>query len=53
MHLLNNKIDKTWLNVSLNTYKVRCKDLVLSMTRFQYLTEKIDKITLMYVLYSK
>ena len=28
-HDLNNKIDKDWLNVSLETYKTRCKLLFL------------------------
>ena len=26
---LNNKIDKSWLNLSLETYKVKCKSLFL------------------------
>ena len=27
--ILNNKIDKEWLNLSLNTYKIKCKELFL------------------------
>ena len=26
MHVLNNKIEKNWINLSLNTYKVKCKE---------------------------
>ena len=29
---LNNKIDKSWLNLSLETYKVKCKSLFLGVT---------------------
>ena len=27
MHSLNNKIDKNWLDLSLNSFKLKCKDL--------------------------
>ena len=29
MHLLNNKIDKNWLDLSLNSIKLKCKDLFM------------------------
>ena len=29
-HALNNKIDKSWLNLSLEAYKLKCKDLFLN-----------------------
>ena len=29
MHVLNNKIDKRWLNLSLDYYKIECKKLFL------------------------
>ena len=29
MHILNNMIEKNWLNLSLTTYKVKCKEKFL------------------------
>ena len=29
MYVLNNRIDKTWLSLSLDTFKVKSKDLFL------------------------
>ena len=29
LHILNNKIEKSWLNLSLESYKVKCKELFL------------------------
>ena len=29
MHVLNNKIDENWLDLSLNSFKLKCKDLYL------------------------
>ena len=29
MNILNNKIEKNWINMSLNTYKVKCKEKFL------------------------
>ena len=29
MHVLNNKIEKNWINLTLNTYKVKCKEKFL------------------------
>ena len=33
MHILNGKIDKNWINLSLNTYKVKCKEKFLMSNR--------------------
>ena len=30
MLILNNKIDKAWLQLSLNSFKIKCKELFLS-----------------------
>ena len=30
MHSLNNMIDKNWLNLSMNAYKVKCKQVFLN-----------------------
>ena len=29
MHILNNKIDKNWINLTVETYKVKCKEKFL------------------------
>ena len=29
LHTMNNKIEKNWINLSLETYKVKCKELFL------------------------
>ena len=29
MHVLKNKIDKTWLSQKLDTFKIKCKELFL------------------------
>ena len=29
LHVLNGKIDKTWLNLSLGSFKIKCKELFL------------------------
>ena len=33
MHILNNKIEKNWINLTLNTYKVKCKEKFLMANR--------------------
>ena len=33
LHVLNDKIDKNWINLSLNSYKMKCKELFLMNNR--------------------
>ena len=30
MHILNDKIEKNWINLTMNSYKVKCKELFLN-----------------------
>ena len=42
MHVLNNKIDKSWLNLSLNSYKVKFKELFLKNGSLNLITTADD-----------
>ena len=30
LHVLNGKIDKNWINLSIDSYKIKCKELFLT-----------------------
>ena len=30
LHILNDKIEKNWINLTMNSYKVKCKELFLN-----------------------